>query len=154
MEELVIRDTIPSDLPGLQELYLHLNPDDQPSAREEAVAIFERFRLYSGSTILIGTVQGKPITSCTLVIVPNLTRSGQSYALIENVVTHIDWRKRGFGSAILAEAAKRAWDHDCYKVMLLTGSKDPATLTFYANAGFEQSKTGFQMRRRPVRDGS
>jgi GNAT superfamily N-acetyltransferase len=85
------------------------------------------------------------------VIVPNLTRGGRPYALVENVVTHAAWRKRGFGSAILAEAARRAWEQDCYKVMLMTGSNDPATLAFYANAGFEQTKTGFQMRRLPVR---
>jgi hypothetical protein len=30
--------------------------------------------------------------------------------------------------------------------MLLTGSKNPATLSFYEGAGFEQSKTGFQIR--------
>jgi hypothetical protein len=35
----------------------------------------------------------------------------------------------------------------CYKVMLLTGSNDPATPRFYEDAGFEQSKTGFQARR-------
>ena len=84
-------------------------------------------------------------------IVPNLTRGGKPYALIENVVTHANWRKRGFGSAILAEAANRAWRHDCYKIMLMTGSNDPATLAFYEEAGFEQSKTGFQMRRHPTR---
>jgi hypothetical protein len=37
--------------------------------------------------------------------------------------------------------------------MLLTGSKDPATLRFYEEAGFEQSKTGFQARRIPAREG-
>jgi hypothetical protein len=38
-----------------------------------------------------------------------------------------------------------------YKVMLMTGSKDLATLAFYTSAGFEQSKTGFQVRRLPAR---
>jgi GNAT superfamily N-acetyltransferase len=69
-----------------------------------------------------------------------------AYGLIENVVTSAGFRGNGFATAILHEAAERAWKHDCYKVMLLTGSKDPATLRFYEQAGFEQSKTGFQMR--------
>lgn len=43
-----------------------------------------------------------------------------------------------------------AWEAGCYKVMLMTGSKRPETLRFYADAGFEQSKTGFQIRRPPA----
>jgi hypothetical protein len=34
-----------------------------------------------------------------------------------------------------------------YKVMLMTGSKRPSALAFHASAGFEQNKTGFQVRR-------
>lgn len=72
------------------------------------------------------------------------------YALIENVVTHPDQRNAGHGKAILAEAATLAWAAHCYKVMLLTGSQRPAVHSFYLSAGFEQSKTGFQIRRVPV----
>jgi hypothetical protein len=32
-------------------------------------------------------------------------------------------------------------------VMLMTGRNDPGTLDFYQRAGFQQSKTGFQIRR-------
>jgi GNAT superfamily N-acetyltransferase len=74
-----------------------------------------------------------------------------SYALIENVVTAASHRKRGFGRALLERAVSIAWEHGCYKVMLLTGSTEPATLAFYRGVGFEQNKTGFQIRRLPVR---
>jgi hypothetical protein len=47
----------------------------------------------------------------------------------------------------------RAVEQDCYKVMLLTGSKNPATLKFYSDVGFEQNKTGYQIRQLPVREG-
>ena len=91
------------------------------------------------------------MASCTLIVIPNLTRGGKPYALIENVVTHAGYRGRGYGTSILHAAAKAAWDVGCYKVMLMTGSKQPSTLKFYENAGFEQTKTGFQMRRMSVR---
>ena len=84
-------------------------------------------------------------------VVPNLTRSGRPYGLIENVVTHADHRVRGYGKQLLQAAITAAWDADCYKVMLMTGSKEPSTLAFYASAGFEQSKTRFQVRRLPSR---
>jgi GNAT superfamily N-acetyltransferase len=66
-------------------------------------------------------------------------------------VTDAGHRQQGYGKAILKAAMSAAWRHDCYKVMLLTGSKNPATLRFYQEVGFEQSKTGFQARRIPPR---
>src|SRR5262249_29314096 len=55
------------------------------------------------------------------------------------------------GVKMLQAAVAAAWQVDCYKVMLMTGSKKPSTLAFYASAGFEQNKTGFQVRRIPPR---
>jgi GNAT superfamily N-acetyltransferase len=78
------------------------------------------------------------------VIILNLTRGARPYGLIENVVTHPDWRRRGIGTRILKSSLELAWEQDCYKVMLLTGRKDEATLRFYQEAGFEAGvKTGF-----------
>ena len=102
---------------------------------------------------MIGVAEHAIVASCTLIVIPNLTRGGQPYGLIENVVTHVAFRERGFGKQLLQAAVAAAWQADCYKVMLLTGSKDPATLRFYAEAGFEQSKTGFQARRVPASAG-
>lgn len=99
---------------------------------------------YQGSAILLGLVEGAPVTSCTVVIVPNLTRGGTPYALIENVVAHADYRNRGFGKAILHAAVELAWAEGCYNAMLMTGSKEASTLGVYEAAGFEQSKTGFR----------
>jgi GNAT superfamily N-acetyltransferase len=86
-----------------------------------------------------------------LIVIPNLTRGGKPYGLIENVVTHVGYRGRGYGTRILHAAVAAAWDAGCYKVMLMTGSKQPSTLRFYESAGFEQTKTGFQMRRMAAR---
>jgi GNAT superfamily N-acetyltransferase len=108
-------------------------------------------RAYEGSTIFVGEVGGVLATSCTLVVVPNLTRGSSRYGLIENVVTHSDFRRNGFGKRVLLAASNAAWEAGCYKVMLMTGSKKPKTQSFYLGAGFEQSKTGFQKRRIPVR---
>lgn len=144
---LQTRPATRADLPGLMDLYQHLNPgDDRPSA-DVAAQVFDHFLTYPGSAIFVGQCGDQLVTSCTLVVVPNLTRGGRPYGLIENVVTHGDFRRRGYGAEVLAVACTAGWDAGCYKVMLMTGSTNPATHRFYHAAGFEQSKTGFQKRR-------
>ncbi|WP_166507123.1 GNAT family N-acetyltransferase [Frigidibacter mobilis] len=145
------RDAKHGDLPQLLALYRHLVADDELPPPDVASSVLDHFLRYEGSAIFVGETCGQLVVSCTLVVVPNLTRGGSPYGFIENVVTHGDFRKRGFGKHILNHATTAAWDAGCYKVMLLTGSRNPATLNFYLEAGFEQSKTGFQRRRIPIR---
>ena len=148
---LIIRPASRSDLPQLLALYPHLDPADRVPSLEVAERRLEELRKYHGSAIFIGVAEHAVVASCTLIVVPNLTRGGQPYALIENVVTHAAFRGRGFGKQLLQAAVAAAWQVDCYKVMLMTGSKKPSTSAFYAAAGFEQNKTGFQIRRLPQR---
>ena len=151
MSDLVIRPANRIDLPRLLDLYVHLNPDDARCSPENAVAVLDHLIRYEGSVVLVGTIGEALVTTCTLIVIPNLTRCGKPYALIENVVTHADHRGEGFGRTVLSAAVECAWKARCYKVMLMTGSKKPSTLAFYEAAGFEQSKTGFQVRQVAVR---
>jgi GNAT superfamily N-acetyltransferase len=134
------------------ELYWHLIPANPVLEQKCATEIWEKFLRYEGSSTFVGVREGIFVATCTLVVIPNLTRGGASYALIENVVTHADHRGRGCGKAVLQAAVSAAWALGSYKLMLLSGSKNPATLDFYESAGFERSKTGFQMRRLPPRE--
>ena len=146
-----IRAALPSDLEGLAALYPHLNPSDEPIARDLAASRLDAIKQIPGSEVLLGLLDHKPVATCTLIVIPNLTRGGKPYGLIENVVTHVGYRGRGYGTRILHAAVAAAWDAGCYKVMLMTGSKQPSTLRFYESAGFEQTKTGFQKRRMAAR---
>ena len=144
---LHIRLSKPTDVEALLALYTELNPGDELLSAADAVERLEHLARYPGSGVLVGIVGDEIVTSCTLIVIPNLTRGGRSYGLIENVVTHSAWRRQGFGKRILRRAVEMAWESDCYKVMLMTGSQTPSTLAFYEAAGFSQNKTGFQVRR-------
>jgi predicted GNAT family acetyltransferase len=85
-------------------------------------------------------VDERLVASCALTVIPNLTRSCRSYGVIENVVTHKDHRRRGYATALLKAALANAWAAQCYKVMLLSGRKDEATLRFYEAAGFDRNE--------------
>jgi GNAT superfamily N-acetyltransferase len=96
---------------------------------------------------LVVEEEGRIVSSCNLTLIKNLTRSARPYSLIENVVTHPDYRNKGYGTAVLKKAMEIAREKNCYKVMLLTSKKDEKTLNFYENAGFDRGeKTGFIFR--------
>jgi len=144
----VIRTAVHADLAGMLDLYQHLNPTD-PRVTETTAA--PAWAAMLGSDLIrlfVAEEDGLLVSSCTLVIVPNITRGARSYAVIENVVTHAGYRGRGLGRAVLAAAVEAAWSADCYKVMLATGSRQGSTWSFYEGAGFTRAtKTHFEMRR-------
>ena len=50
-------------------------------------------------------MDGGLVASCTLTLTPNLTRGCRPYGVIENVVTDVGFRKRGFAKAVLEKSA-------------------------------------------------
>jgi GNAT superfamily N-acetyltransferase len=145
--DLSIRPAVVRDLQNLITLYQHLSPTDPVLAPDVAIERFSAILAQPGMTIFIGVAGEIAAATVTLIIVPNLTRNGASYALIENVVTHADHRRQGYAGKVIQHAIAEAWKAGCYKIMLLTGSRNPATLRFYENCGFVQDKTGYQIRR-------
>ncbi len=145
LEGAQIRPIRTDELSNLLALYQHLHPaDPELTVTAEVAELWQRIGADRNLHYLGAEVDGRLVASCTLAIIPNLTRGARPYGLIENVVTHPDFRRRGLGTALLRAALRLAWERNCYKVMLFTGRKDEATLRFYEQAGFEGSvKTGF-----------
>ena len=138
----MIRLVQPRDLLPLLELYTHLNADGIPGTLPEA--LWQEILADPNHHIVVAEEGGLLVSTCVLVIVPNLTRGQRPYALIENVVTHADYRRRGYASAVLHFAREIARERGCYKLMLMTGSKEEGTLRFYEEAGYNRKdKTGF-----------
>jgi len=133
-----IREIQANELSLLLSLYTHLHErDDPPPTAAAAEAVWSEALANPRIKYLGGFASGALVSSCTLTVIPNLTRACRPYGVIENVVTHAAHRGQGWGKAVLAYALDAAWRQDCYKVMLLTGRKDEATLRFYERAGFD-----------------
>ena len=144
---VTIREIAEDELSALLCLYAHLHLEDEMSPFSEALPAWKKLRQDPNQHFFGAYWDGSLASTCTLVVVPNLTRQMRSYALIENVVTHPDHRRRGLGTALLKHALTAAWAQNCYKVMLLTGSRNEQTLRFYESAGFQRGdKTGFVAR--------
>lgn len=146
---VTIRKIRKDELASLLLLYRHLHPGDpELEITADVKRLWGRILKDSQLHYFVAEVGGQIVSTCTITIIPNLTRGARPYALIENVVTHPDFRRQGIGTRILQAALELAWEHRCYKVMLLTGRKDESTLRFYEQAGFEAGvKTGFVAKR-------
>lgn len=140
----MIRELNANDFDGLLQLYTQLHNNPLPAKSEELTLLESTVLMDKNHHIIIAEEDGKIVSSCVCVIIPNLTHNQQPYALIENVITDENYRKRGLASACLAYAKKIAEKEHCYKIMLLTGSKEKSTLDFYERAGFNKNdKTAF-----------
>lgn len=148
---MTIRKAVPADAEALLDLYFnHLttNPPEEPQDMNlwrEKIARFESDPFYH---LLVGEVEGRVVSSVTLIVIENLTNNLRPYALIENVVTHSGHRGKYYATSLMDRANDIAAGFGCYKIMLMTGSKQDSTLRFYENCGFDKNeKTAFIKRR-------
>ena len=108
------------------------------------VAFWTALIVYGFYYIFVGEIDGKIVASVTVFVIKYLIRGMRPYALIENVVTHKDYRCRGYAQALMQRAVEIAESKSCYKIMLLTGAKDESILKFYEKCGFNsKDKTAF-----------
>jgi GNAT superfamily N-acetyltransferase len=139
-----IRQAENTDLPALLALYTQFRSTPLPIVDARIFDIWKQILVDKNHHVIVGIEDGDIVSSCVLVIVPNLTHDQRPYALIENVITDESHRKKGYASAVLNYAKSIAKTAHCYKIMLMTGSKQESTLAFYERAGFNRSdKTGF-----------
>lgn len=140
----MVREVEENELNELFELYLYLHESTVPDMTEHLKKTWDAIIHDENHHIIVKVLDGKIVSSCVCVIIPNLTRNIRPYAFIENVVTHADHRGKGYASECLNYAKEIARKANCYKMMLLTGSKERSTHEFYKNAGFNSTdKTAF-----------
>lgn len=139
-----LRRLINGDLPQLLQLYHQLHAEDTAADKTSLDSAWQQLVESDWQFILGGFLSETLIASCCLAINANLTRGARPYGIIENMVTHKDFRGRGFGKKLMQFAVNTAWQHKCHKVMLLTGRQSETVLNFYKNCGFKSDeKTAF-----------
>lgn len=140
----MIREAAMEDMQEVLELYLHLHENSIPEDSDHLRDTWAQIINDPNHHLILNVIDGKIVSSCVCVIIPNLTRGVRPYAFVENVVTHEAYRGMGYAGECLDYAKKIAMDNNCYKIMLLTGSKKPETWHFYEKAGYNRNdKTAF-----------
>lgn len=98
----LIRTLENEDLDGLLALYAHLHGgEDEPSPRSLA-DLWTTILRDPAQTYVGAFVGGMLCSVANASIVPNLTRGGRPFAVIENVVTHPSYRRRGLAKLVMS----------------------------------------------------
>src|SRR5579863_2117805 len=143
----MFREARIGDFEAVLALYRQLHSDDPVLEDGSDRAVFESILSASGLHLFVLEYDGAVVATTYLNVIPNITRSASPYAVIENVVVEETLRGTGLGKQITAGTLRAAWDAGCYKAMLLTGSRKPATHAFYRACGFSpDAKTAYLAR--------
>ncbi len=129
-----------NDLKVLYFEYLTQFPPKEEQNMNLWAHLLDKFEKDENMYLLVIEEDGKVVSSVQMAIIESLTHNVRPFAVIENVVTHIDYRNNGYASALLEKASEIAREHRCYKVFLETGSNKDSTLNFYKKNGFEIDK--------------
>ena len=135
----MLREANKDDLEEILNLYLYLHEKSVPKDSAHLRKTWDSIINDDNHHLIVCAIDDKIVASCVCVIIPNLTRNVRPYAFVENVVTHGEYRKKGYATDCLNFAKQIAEENNCYKMMLLTGSKEESTLNFYSNAGYNSS---------------
>lgn len=136
---MIIRKAKGTDANELKTLYFEYLTHFPPKEEQDMSlwqSILEKFEKDENMYLLVAEEDGKVVSSVQMAIIEGLTHNVRPFAVIENVVTHADYRNKGLASALLEKASEIARERRCYKVFLETGSNKESTLNFYRNNGF------------------
>ena len=136
-----------SDLTSLLDLYKQLDADNNECSAVQSEEVWKKIESNDDIQYFGAVDDGKVVSTCYAVYIPNLTRGNRGICFIENVITDKDYRKRGLASGVIDMAIAFAKDHHCYKVILQSGMARTEAHQFYKSKGFNgDSKKAFDMR--------
>jgi len=115
-----------------------------PAPRMEATQVMDKIGGQAGRHLLVAAIDGHVVGTVDLLIVPNLTRGGASWAMVENVVVDSGQRRRGIGRALMSDVYQRCQRIGCYKIQLLSNKHRGEAHAFYRSVGFEAVAEGFR----------
>ena len=146
MEEIKLRDqeivrkARKKDFSEILALYEYLHPDEKNDSLPEEFE--EKWDFLCNNEFFhyfVVDYKKTIVSTCSLSIIPNLTRKGRSFGIIENVVTSNYYRKKGFAKLVINTALDFAWKNNCYKVILETDNYRDID-RFYEKIGFQKGQ--------------
>jgi N-acetylglutamate synthase-like GNAT family acetyltransferase len=142
---VTIRPATEADLPALLALYAELHPDDPVLAPSAAARTWRDIEAQAGRHVLLAESDAVAVGTVDCTTLPNLTRGGRPFMLVENVVVTASRRRSGIGAALLDAAVALARKAGCYKIQLLSRDTRLDAHAFYAARGFRTVAKGYRL---------
>lgn len=104
---MIIRKAKSTDAEDLKVLYFEYLTRFPPKEEQDMAywaELLAKFEKDNHMYLLVVEEDEKAVASVQMAIVESLTHNVRPFAVIENVVTHGDYRNRGYGSALLQKA--------------------------------------------------
>ena len=79
----MVRVAREDDLENILELYLDLHEDTVPEDSEKRRKVWAKIMEDDNYNLIVNDVDGVIVSTCTCIIIPNLTRNVTPYALVE-----------------------------------------------------------------------
>ncbi|NCB91581.1 MAG: hypothetical protein EOM40_03265 [Clostridia bacterium] len=80
----MIREVKENELKELLDLYLYLHEKSVPELSVHLMTTWEKIIQDKDHHIIVNEKEGKLVSSCVCMIIPNLTRNVRPYAFVEN----------------------------------------------------------------------
>jgi GNAT superfamily N-acetyltransferase len=137
---MIIRPAVESDLAQLLELYAQLHRSDPPLPSDTARAIWRQIEAQAGRAVLVAVDGDTVAGTVDVTVLPNLTRAGRPFVLVENVVVREAHRRSGIGARLMGEVETLARAAGCYKIQLMSGAARSGAHSFYEAIGFQHAQ--------------
>ena len=135
-----IREAQADDLNEILNLYSLMFGDGVFDEEEETRRIWNHVITDKNYHVIVADEDGRIVSTCTVVIIPNITYDRRPYAVVENIVTASEFRAQGLATACLEEAKAIAQAANCFRILLTTGSRLDSTHKFYQKLGYNKAE--------------
>jgi ribosomal protein S18 acetylase RimI-like enzyme len=140
-----VRPAIEQDIPRILELYEELTGERHDLTRRETGPVFAEISSMPSHELLVAEEDNVVVGTMVLLIVPNFSHGALPWAIVENLIVGVGYRRRGIGRLLMDYAVARAREAGCYKLQLLSSVKRREAHRFYKALGFKTSAYGFRL---------
>ncbi|MFI7553201.1 GNAT family N-acetyltransferase [Micromonospora sediminimaris] len=142
---ITVRQATEHNLMALGTLYAELHPADPMLSHEQAMQTWQEIIGQAGRTLLIALREETAVGTVDSIVVPNLTRGGRPYMLVENVVVARSARRQGVAGRMFNALIDLARAVGCYKVQLLSHVDRCDAHRFYESRGLRPVAQGYRL---------